>query len=600
MKLLTKFKRIRLGMNMLKVISMACMLTACSPSPDESVVVAPTLSVTPSTLEFASTANNTRSVTIVTDANWSVNVQNVSWLSIDYVNGNGNATVNFTTTSDAEEVRENDVVFQASNEGGVTTATVHVKQKSPYPAECAVDVSKEPNAVLKMSYGFACRLLPGDNTKFIKYYVYESKEYVDNLQGDKKKIEEEAANKWTRLNISVDTENAIIYDQCEPNKTYFLVMIPYTSSGTRGPLCEYVIDTKPAEQAHAQIEEVQVRGDNYEWNMVKRNNSYDYHIYACANRSEFRYFTASKDKRPFYRRGIALAWALLKELQNDQMEHSTNLNSDTNGREKIFNIVSNNETRSFQKDSRDKYLEIVTWAKDNNGNRSGVLYDVLYTIENGTLIPVAEEDRLALKDVSTASYTSASPTIFSTEATAITCTINVSSNENWTATSDATSWCIVSPASGSSLGTITVSVSANSSTASRTAHITVTGEESGNKTTVTLTQAGSTPVSTLTVDKSSLSFGYLGGSGSFNISSNTSWTVTSNNSSWCTISPASGSNNGSVTVTVSENTASSDRSAIISVSGGNISRTVTVTQGHQEANVPGEDDNPLPQYSKRK
>jgi (4-O-methyl)-D-glucuronate---lignin esterase len=66
--------------------------------------------------------------------------------------------------------------------------------------------------------------------------------------------------------------------------------------------------------------------------------------------------------------------------------------------------------------------------------------------------------------------------------------------------------------------------------------------------------------------------------GTFNITSNTSWTVT-DNQSWLTVSPASGSNNGTVTVTAQQNTGASARTAAVTVSATGVpSQTVTVTQ----------------------
>jgi hypothetical protein len=66
--------------------------------------------------------------------------------------------------------------------------------------------------------------------------------------------------------------------------------------------------------------------------------------------------------------------------------------------------------------------------------------------------------------------------------------------------------------------------------------------------------------------------------GTFNVTSNTSWTVT-DNQSWLTVSPTSGSNNGTVTVTAQENTSTSARTATVTVSAtGAPSQTVTVTQ----------------------
>jgi hypothetical protein len=66
--------------------------------------------------------------------------------------------------------------------------------------------------------------------------------------------------------------------------------------------------------------------------------------------------------------------------------------------------------------------------------------------------------------------------------------------------------------------------------------------------------------------------------GTFNVSSNTSWTV-ADNQPWLTVNPTSGSNNATVTVTAEQNTSPSARTAAITVSAtGAPSQTVTAVQ----------------------
>lgn len=81
---------------------------------------------------------------------------------------------------------------------------------------------------------------------------------------------------------------------------------------------------------------------------------------------------------------------------------------------------------------------------------------------------------------------------------------------------------------------------------------------------------------TLNVSVSSLSFSSAAGSQNASITSNTTWTV-SDNQSWITVSPTSGSNNATLTVTVTQNTGAS-RSGTVTVTGGNLTRTINVTQ----------------------
>ena len=85
------------------------------------------------------------------------------------------------------------------------------------------------------------------------------------------------------------------------------------------------------------------------------------------------------------------------------------------------------------------------------------------------------------------------------------------------------------------------------------------------------------------VTPASVSIGSAAGSsGTFNISSNTSWSIT-DDGSWLTVSPISGSYNGTITVTASSaNTGTSPRSATVTVAGtGVTTKTITVTQEGQ-------------------
>ena len=108
---------------------------------------------------------------------------------------------------------------------------------------------------------------------------------------------------------------------------------------------------------------------------------------------------------------------------------------------------------------------------------------------------------------------------------------------------------------------------------------------------ISITQEGNNPY--LSVSPSSVEFESTGGSKTCTISSNVSWTVSSNQN-WCTVNRTSGSNDGTITITATSGNAAT---ATVTIKGGGITRNVSVTR---KAKVPGEDDNPLPQYSRKK
>ncbi|NVO19933.1 MAG: T9SS type A sorting domain-containing protein [Bacteroidetes bacterium] len=164
-------------------------------------------------------------------------------------------------------------------------------------------------------------------------------------------------------------------------------------------------------------------------------------------------------------------------------------------------------------------------------------------------------------------------------ATAGTTTFAVTSNSSWT-TSSNSAWCSVN-AAGSGNGTITAVYSANPTVTQRMASITVT-VAGLTPIVVTVTQAGVAP--TISIDPIVQSVSYLAGTTSFNVISNTAWT-TSCDRDWCSATP-SGSGNGSIIATYSENPDYTVRSATITVTGTGLDPvTLTVTQDMSHVSV---------------
>ena len=189
-------------------------------------------------------------------------------------------------------------------------------------------------------------------------------------------------------------------------------------------------------------------------------------------------------------------------------------------------------------------------------------------------------------------FTTLALTELSFGSEAATKTFAISSNEEWTATSDATTWCTVSPTSGTGTATVTVSVAANATTSARTAHITVKGKNSGQELKLSVTQSAMGWYTTVSDTEFSVAPG--GDSLNLTIDSNEPWTVVSDNTNWCTVTPASGNGQGSVTISVYENTSESGRTARVTVSGTNSSTKYVVVVTQKSKTPPSENDNPLP------
>ncbi len=98
--------------------------------------------------------------------------------------------------------------------------------------------------------------------------------------------------------------------------------------------------------------------------------------------------------------------------------------------------------------------------------------------------------------------------------------------------------------------------------------------------------ANTTPMSELSVTPSNRSVNSNSGSITFSINSNINWTVSESVSWISSVSPTSGSNNRTLTVNYTENTTTNQRQGTITVSGGGITRQVTITQDPANNDLP--------------
>lgn len=150
-------------------------------------------------------------------------------------------------------------------------------------------------------------------------------------------------------------------------------------------------------------------------------------------------------------------------------------------------------------------------------------------------------------------------------------TFTVNSNTNWTATKTVP-WFWLSPESSSGNGTVQVNYQENTSTSNRSATITV--DAGGGLTrTVTITQSGAIPPPFITVEPTNLNFDSNRDSHTITVSSNITW-IASDDAAWISISPASGTNNGSITITAQNNNLTSNRTARITLRGNDVPEVI--------------------------
>jgi hypothetical protein len=239
-----------------------------------------------------------------------------------------------------------------------------------------------------------------------------------------------------------------------------------------------------------------------------------------------------------------------------------------------WNVSSNVQWLNFNKDSGTAGKEsfTVTAEPNRNAERTGVI-----TIAHGNksvAIAVSQEEYILPPiGVSTDSIYFAANGLVPNASNEMAHYVDVTAYVTWTASSDAT-WLSVTPLSGSGDRRLTVTASPNPNIAERHGVITITNESRNIVARVKVTQGAAAPH--VGASPKMISFAANESAPrSIDITSNTSWTISSD--AWLTLSQRSGSGNRTLTVTASPNSLSA-REGVITITSAGISEIIRVTQ----------------------
>ncbi|MBF0539487.1 MAG: DUF1566 domain-containing protein, partial [Nitrospirae bacterium] len=222
----------------------------------------------------------------------------------------------------------------------------------------------------------------------------------------------------------------------------------------------------------------------------------------------------------------------------------------------------------------------ASWITINSGSTGSGNGTVAYTVaanadtsqRTGTLIIAGQTFTVTQSGIDCSSKT-LTPTSKNFTSSGGSDSVGITANTgcSWTASSNASWITINSGSTGSGNGSVSYTVSANTSTSPLTGTMTIAGK------TFTVTQDGAP--CTYSITPTTKNFTSTGGSDSVGVTANTgcTWTASSN-ASWITINSGStGSGNGTVNYTVATNTSTSPLTGTMTIAG----KTFTVTQDAQ-------------------
>jgi hypothetical protein len=159
--------------------------------------------------------------------------------------------------------------------------------------------------------------------------------------------------------------------------------------------------------------------------------------------------------------------------------------------------------------------------------------------------------------------------------------IEVDSNVPWTATSNNPAWLSVSPGSSDGDRALEVTALANEREETRTGTITVRG--GGITQSITVNQQGAAPKepepylvvpNTITIQATDHNITFR----NIDVNANVPWTAVSNDPSWITLSLGHGDGNGTIIANLRRNDTEELISGSITVTGGGITRTITINK----------------------
>ena len=153
--------------------------------------------------------------------------------------------------------------------------------------------------------------------------------------------------------------------------------------------------------------------------------------------------------------------------------------------------------------------------------------------------------------------------------------LSVTSNVGWKVSEGYPEWLILSPVTAEGSAVMTVTAPENGSTDSRSGSFSVSTLVMDYSKSVDVSQSGYV----LQMDSTALKFSVGAGSAHVSIESDGSWTAAASDT-WITVTPASGAGDGTLTVSVTENTGVEGRSGYITVTlGSSVYRVPVIQQG---------------------
>lgn len=294
-----------------------------------------TLDVDVSQITLDGKANSSGTLRITSNTNWSIKGAS-EWLTLSSTNGNGSSSITITANSDNSTASARECTLKL--EGGSVSKEIKVSQKGLLAAACNV----KPGTVVTLSDGLAFDYVCDPNVVYF-YCIVNVPSNLDRIT-DAELIAGMSGDIEDRLTPSDDL--ILSWRNLSELTEYVICCIGFDKNGNHGELTKVKVKTKSSRnQAFASISEVYYN-DSY-WFWTTSVNGFTTRYY--------QWFIEREDL--YYSSDAAIAWFFQEAMKANPSSFPS--------------IVQGDEWHRARNGSN--MFHVVTWAKDVDGNFSGVI-----------------------------------------------------------------------------------------------------------------------------------------------------------------------------------------------------------------------------------
>lgn len=324
------------------------------------------LSASPTQVDFEFYIGDEKHFTVDSNLPWKITNQ-PNWIDINPTAGNGNGVTAVTLKTTKENNTSEPVTCDLNIQAGNKTVTVTLTQANKYTSNCRTT----PKTFLAMCYGAATDFSYSKNVAYFDFAFMEKNE-ADKYSNDELADYLSTASITQRKTVNEDwvTSTTDLYTYENRGADFYVVTVSYESNNNRGEIVKYPFSTKP----YVNVGEVWAdnlglasSGNNYYvvWDMVGNSYVDTYYTWTSIGKNKFMTFTKGD---------YLVGWFIYQEIKNNSNSHNTSINSGVSyehleGPQVQLGENINNAPFNLE----DNYIQIVSWAKDRNGELSGTL-----------------------------------------------------------------------------------------------------------------------------------------------------------------------------------------------------------------------------------